>query len=1567
MKKRASLGGKLEKAYKGLSLVVATFVALPTHFLFLTPVPVAYAHGAPEKLTICHATGNGYVANQPNKTADAGVHAGIEHQEGRDIIPPFDYDGGSFPGQNWDEEGQAIYRNDCVEPEPEPVCGDGEINQESEQCDGDDLGDNLCPHGGSLSCDESCELNYDQCEDTECDEGEHWDEKAEECVPDEPQCDEGEHWDGYECVPDEQRSCEIPEELIANGGFELPVVSGDWDTFATGEAGLDWIVEWRDTDEATPVLELQTSGLWTPHAGNQYAELDSHNGPASVRIYQDLPTIPGDSYDINYAFSPRPGINEANNDLKVIWDGVELNTTSADGSSNSDTDWTDFDHTVVASGSTTRIEFIDMGVSDTFGTLLDSVSAIGCPEEDKPRDVCPNINGIQEEVPEGFILDDGICVPKPVDYGPYCGDGEVNQEWEQCDAGPASSESCTAQCQLTEENQCSDLTLAKVTVDEVINEEEGSTTSDIFVGDDVPIPSGSWFLLYWNGLYVNDVDIPSYEDVEGLAVERKEGTIRTVLHGDKLKADIEHARGSVMLYNASVTDIASDDLSGAGPSNKLEKGFDGLKPEPVSPGNDEVEITADDNVDFWLTTNVADDGFYVEYEVIELCDELPYCGDGIVNQEWEQCDGTKGCTEQCQEEEQNECSDLTLAKIDIETSNTGDGDMTSDLYLGSAWLPLPNDIWFPLYWNGSYFTDPDITPYEDVPGIAVERQEGTLRAVIHGDRTRDDKEHLNGTIMLYNATVADLRSDDEDGDGPNNKLENPFDGDKAVSPGRDEVATSTDDIVDIWLTTTTADDGVLVDYHVTELCDELPYCGDGIVNQEWEQCDAGFTSRESCTAQCQLPEQQECNDLALAKVTIDEVINEGTGDMTDELFIGQSIGSIPEGVWFPLYWLGSYFTDPDISGYEDVPGMAIERQNGTLRTVMHGSAERLPDDGGSAGVEHSRGSVMLYNATAFSVLSDNATGLGKSNKLERGFDGQKEVKAGQDEVDHVDAQTVDYWMTTTGADDGFLTNYSIDETCSENECGNNIIETPETCDDGNDENGDGCSSSCKLEVPTNSCGGYSVDEWWSCLLQDSEHPTCGKYDFNDDGVVGGPDYGGLAELLSTCGDLEICKYVDVTGDGASSDDTPYEEGWGINVYSEQSTSTPIWTGVTSENGCISIEDLENGTYLVVEEEKDGWTPTDIIGTITEAIDSFFDVFVDISETTTSSVAFYNFFDQGGHEGTCGDQLDNDYDEFTDIDDRDCHTDGDPENPDSYDPDRDEDDDNSEGDGTCNNDKNDDDDDETDEDDSDCHTDGDPDDGDDTYDPDRDEETEDGGPTVKTTTGGGGGGGGGAPAGLNIHTEATTPDSPTEVTITWFTNVAATSRVVYDTVSHDPVTEAGPNYGYAASNTEDPTEVTFHSMTITGLTPDTTYYFRPVSSDDADTARGIELTISVTDDGIVVLGENTDPTPGGSGGPEPTPPTGGGTPPTSGGTVEQPEVLGLVAEVEAQEEEPVPELIAEEPEEEIEDGPSCSGLWFFPALDSLPFPWCKWWPLVLLLIIVAIYYYMTRNKDEEAPE
>jgi len=75
--------------------------------------------------------------------------------------------------------------------------------------------------------------------------------------------------------------------------------------------------------------------------------------------------------------------------------------------------------------------------------------------------------------------------------------------------------------------------------------------------------------------------------------------------------------------------------------------------------------------------------------------------------------------------------------------------------------------------------------------------------------------------------------------------------------------------------------------------------------------------------------------------------------------------------------------------------------------------------------------------------------------------------------------------------------------------------------------------------------------------------------------------------------------------------------------------------------------------------------------------------------------------------------------------------------------------------------------------------------------------------------------------------ATSNITQTGVTITWTTDIPATSRVIYDTVSH-PTLGTGDNFGYAISSPEITAKTTTHSVTLSGLNPGTKYYFRVIS-------------------------------------------------------------------------------------------------------------------------------------------
>jgi hypothetical protein len=87
----------------------------------------------------------------------------------------------------------------------------------------------------------------------------------------------------------------------------------------------------------------------------------------------------------------------------------------------------------------------------------------------------------------------------------------------------------------------------------------------------------------------------------------------------------------------------------------------------------------------------------------------------------------------------------------------------------------------------------------------------------------------------------------------------------------------------------------------------------------------------------------------------------------------------------------------------------------------------------------------------------------------------------------------------------------------------------------------------------------------------------------------------------------------------------------------------------------------------------------------------------------------------------------------------------------------------------------------------------------------------------------------------IDGEQATLATTSSITITWTTDQPATSRVIYDTVPHaNPLGSSTVNgyeaYGYQFTTGETDTspKVTEHTVTVTGLTSGTLYYFRTVS-------------------------------------------------------------------------------------------------------------------------------------------
>lgn len=107
-----------------------------------------------------------------------------------------------------------------------------------------------------------------------------------------------------------------------------------------------------------------------------------------------------------------------------------------------------------------------------------------------------------------------------------------------------------------------------------------------------------------------------------------------------------------------------------------------------------------------------------------------------------------------------------------------------------------------------------------------------------------------------------------------------------------------------------------------------------------------------------------------------------------------------------------------------------------------------------------------------------------------------------------------------------------------------------------------------------------------------------------------------------------------------------------------------------------------------------------------------------------------------------------------------------------------------------------------------------------------------------------GGNGPIPASINISNEKLRYSSPSTAIFTWDTNEPATSRVVYGNKSQKPMFSnlRNINYGYDNSTQQDDTLTTRHSVTISGLTPDAQYFFRPESRIQNYANTGNEKTV-----------------------------------------------------------------------------------------------------------------------------
>lgn len=208
---------------------------------------------------------------------------------------------------------------------------------------------------------------------------------------------------------------------------------------------------------------------------------------------------------------------------------------------------------------------------------------------------------------------------------------------------------------------------------------------------------------------------------------------------------------------------------------------------------------------------------------------------------------------------------------------------------------------------------------------------------------------------------------------------------------------------------------------------------------------------------------------------------------------------------------------------------------------------------------------------------------------------------------------------------------------------------------------------------------------------------------------------------------------------------------------------------------------------------------------------------------------------------------------------------------------------------------------------------------------------------------------------------------TSVTITWTTTYLSTSRVIFSRYDEPHTLDLSdiPNYGYAHSTTEDSNKVLSHSVTITGLDPGTTYYFRCISHASPDDS--ISREYSFTTKGVageVEKGEEEwmPPAP-------PSPPT-PAVPPVS--EQKMPPVPQIAEETEKPPKEEEREKISLPPLEEIEMPKSWQevlaekglGAGLLAAVGTFLLERKLIWAGIAVIIIGSLIFWLVKKREKK---
>jgi choice-of-anchor C domain-containing protein len=162
-------------------------------------------------------------------------------------------------------------------------------------------------------------------------------------------------------------SASAASELVTNGSFETPVVSGLFNPYGAGSSFGGWEVGGGGVDHL--------SAYWEPFDGNQTVDM---SGSGAGTLSQTLNIASGTEAVLTFWLAGNPECGPDEKSISVVWNGNNLgaHTFNISGKSTANMGWVEVDETLAGTGVPTELQFVS-NTESACGPVIDGVTVFG--------------------------------------------------------------------------------------------------------------------------------------------------------------------------------------------------------------------------------------------------------------------------------------------------------------------------------------------------------------------------------------------------------------------------------------------------------------------------------------------------------------------------------------------------------------------------------------------------------------------------------------------------------------------------------------------------------------------------------------------------------------------------------------------------------------------------------------------------------------------------------------------------------------------------------------------------------------------------------------------------------------------------------------------------------------------------------------------------------------------------------------------------------------------------------------------------------------------------------------